>query len=188
MKQDQTNRAQAKWLRHLFCANLVGLALSILALIPQISWIGKGSMAVSLASAVCLFMLTPLQPRYQSAAIFMALAQVLQILALALSFGTLPAAVLMLVAMYQEYRGHSELAADRDGRLSRRWNRLFVWQLAVGLLSTVAVMIISLILTQADVKETAIVFVINGAINAVVFALKGLYLGCLNKTARLCGV
>ena len=46
-------------------------------------------------------------------------------------FVSLPAAILSLIAVYQEYGAHSEVLSDFDGELSEKWDKLRKWYIGL---------------------------------------------------------
>ena len=172
-----------KWLKILMLLQIAGLILSLFNHIPYgnslcqwLQWL------CSMGGIVCLFGLTTAGKRYMTAAILGSVQLVLSMIesgiqSYAIWMTTLEissldnmqqfneiAAALDLAAMiagivytYQLYHAHGDLIKDMDVSLSKKWYRLFVWSLAIGILKTVAGMIFSTIYGNLNINSTALI-------------------------------
>lgn len=173
----------AKWLKILLYAHLASVVCSLLGLIPVVSVVaGWGSTAVSVACIYALFQLSPACTRYQKAAIFSAVALVCGLVAQ--SILSLVISICSIVAMYQEYMGHSEVTSQTDPALSGKWNSLFTIQLVVGILSGVASSAGVVIGVLAQMSTDALVGIIVFIMAVIGIGLELLYLNYLNQMLK----
>ncbi len=150
---------------------IAGLICSLLTYIPLgstlLQWLQR---ICNAGSIVCLFMVAFAGRRYLTAAIFgsaqfalalcqdgIALWSRMMLLQGVLSveemlkhnnFGAalnLIAGIAGTIYIYQLYRAHAELVKELDASLSRKWKRLFGWELLAGILISVASMIFATI-------------------------------------------
>jgi len=178
-----------KWLRYLFYVHIAGIVVSLLGWITTSEalnvWLGR---AVTLGVVVCMYQLSPLNPRYKKSFIFrgvMLLLTLITYLLYSSAFLTLAASVLSIIATYQEYHAHSELAAEKDGKLSRNWSSLFTWEIIVSVLTTVLTMAATLIMVMGEIGTSAVVAVITVIMKLVSLVLGVLYLVYLHRTMKL---
>ena len=65
--------------------------------------------------------------------------------------------IFSILAVYQEYAAHSELVAEKNAALSRKWHNLFYWELAAAIQlsfgSTLAVVILMSAELQLDASR-----------------------------------
>ena len=165
----------------------VNTLFGMLSLIPAAltRWIGYGTLGVKVFS---LMKLSPANERYRKAYIFYG-AMLLCILAAGLlRLGTVlntVASILSLIAVYQEYHGHSELVAQNDLYLSGKWRGLFLWNvaaaIAVGFASATAVMIVAL----AGVDTTRITTLIVAVIAIPQYIVESMYILYLKRAASI---
>ena len=185
---DEQRPLIAKWIYVLFVCGIASMILSALNAIPVLSgaagWISR---IVSVAAAVALFKLAPVNDRYRKAAIFSAVTVGggIAVTVLNMNFFTMVISICAIIANYQELNAHSELVAPSDAKLSRRWHSLFYWELAVGLvtgfLSSAAVVIA--VLADVDAEAiTSVTVAVLSAINVVIGLFHILY---LKKTVGL---
>ena len=178
----------AKWIYVLFVCGIASMILSALNTIPALGvaagWISR---IVSVAAAVALFKLAPVNERYRKAAIFSVVYVVggIAVTVLKMNVFTMVISICAIIANYQELNAHSELVAPRDAKLSGRWHSLFYWELAVGLvtgfLSSAAVVIA--VLADVDAEAiTSVTVAVLSAINVVIGLFRILY---LKKTVGL---
>lgn len=153
-----------QWLRCLFYICAAGLGVSVISwLLPGagfLSWVSRG---LVLASAYCLFRLSPASDRYRKAAIFRVIYQIAAVVNMLLPSTVLmlAASVCSLLAIYQEYSGHSDLVAQKDPKLSRKWHSLFNWSIAAAVISAFASMIVALITVMLELSVSGIVSVVT---------------------------
>lgn len=178
-----------KWLRYLFYVQIAGIAVSLLGWVSSSEalnvWLGR---AVTLGVVVCMYQLSPMDPRYKKSFILRGVMLILTLITYLLhssTFLTLAASVLSILATYQEYHAHSGLVAQQDEQLSGRWSSLFVWEILVSVLTTVLTMAATLILVMGGIGTSAVVAVITVIMKLVSLVLRVLYLVYLNRTAKL---
>ena len=172
-----------KWLKYLLYIHIAGIVCSLLAGIPVLSILaGWVSTAVLAAEAYVLYQMAPGCERYRKAAIFNVVVLVASLLAK--SILSLVISICSIVAMYQEYQGHSEMIAPRNPALSGKWNSLFHYQLFAGIISGVAgsagVMIGVLAKMDPDALVKLIVLILTG----VTLVLELFYLSYLKQTIK----
>lgn len=185
---DHYENLPVKWLRYLFYVHIAGIAVSLAEVLPLGNltvWLGR---AVILGVVVCMYQLSSLNERYKKSFIFrgtMLLLTLITYLLYSSAFLTLAASVLSIVATYQEYRAHSELVAEKDGKLSRNWSSLFLWEILVSVATTALTMAATAILVLGEIGTSATVAMITVVMKAVGLVLSILYLVFLNRTAAL---
>lgn len=175
-----------KWLRVLMYIAIVSLANSIVNYVPFVpasvtTWISRGIMV---AMIVCMFQLASANGRYKIAAILRAiwlgtlLVGTLQHIPSVLVLGT---SILSIIAVYQEYHGHSEVLAEKDNVLSAKWKGLFIWSFIAPLLLSIgssAAMVISSFMNLDVAKITAIT---TGIMRIPQYVIDVIYLLYLKK-------
>ena len=180
------NNTPGKWTQYLLYLALGQLALSVMGMVLSlgslIQWL---NVALTTASALCLFGLTPLNPRMRQAAIFQ-LMSACAMAGSALVMLTLVGAICSLVATYQAYAGFSEVVTPADGKLGKAWKRLFLWQLLSGLLVGMVSAAIGIALTMllGDATELYTQITVWGT-NLLGLVLDGVYAWYLLRTIRL---
>lgn len=175
-----------KWLRVLMYIAIVSLANSIVNYVPFVpasvtTWISRGIMV---AMIVCMFQLASANGRYKTAAILRAIwlgtlihGTLLHIPSV-LVLGT---SILSIIAVYQEYHGHSEVLAEKDTVLSAKWKGLFIWSFIAPLLLSIgssAAMVISSFMNLDVAKVTAIT---TGIMHIPQYVIDVIYLLYLKK-------
>jgi len=124
-----------KWIQILFYVQCVAFVLTLIAMLPFVgSWFSWLIRITTIATIFVLYKLSPLNTRYLKASIFMGAALVSTIFLKGLGVLAIVGMICSLVALYQEYMGHSELLKDADAKLSKNWNSLFNWELWGGFL------------------------------------------------------
>lgn len=149
-----------KWLRVLMYIAMVSLANSIITYFPFVpaavsTWISRGIM---LAMIVSMFQLSPANKRYKKAGIMRAVMLGCALFTAFVSGSvilTLTASIVSIIAVYQEYHGHSELVAEIDDQLSGRWNSLFTWSILSAVLLSFGASVVAVILVLADMEGGA---------------------------------
>ena len=175
-----------KWLRVLMYIAIVSLANSIVNYVPFVpasvtTWISRGIMV---AMIVCMFQLASANGRYKTAAILRAIWLGTLILGTLLhipSVLVLGTSILSIIAVYQEYHGHSEVLAEKDTVLSAKWNGLFIWSFIAPLLLSIgssAAMVISSFMNLDVAKVTAIT---TGIMRIPQYVIDVIYLLYLKK-------
>lgn len=191
-----------KWLKYLIVIQFINLAVSILsmpALIPGSDLLGKLIMLINYGTAVCviviLFQLSAVNEHYRKAFIAAVISAVGTVseripvgpkLALVASLVSLAGTVAGLVADYQEYHGHSEVAKTAgDLNLSQRWKSLFVWQVVVGLVISAITVFSVGIGAAAEAEMTRLVAILVCVAMIPGLFLQVVYLRYLKKTLAL---
>lgn len=178
-----------KWLTNLLYLHIASLVIAVVNAITGLQsftqWL---SWAASIGAVFCLFQLQTVNPRYQKSAIFQAVAlgsTLIVSLFGGLGILGLAASICGIVASYQEYHAHSDLTAEADPQLSRKWSNLFLWSLAMGLISGFAstALVTIGVLAEVDTALLAGVAVILVLLTGAVVEI--LYLRYMNQTLRL---
>ena len=175
-----------KWLRVLMYIAIVSLVNSIVNYVPFVpasvtTWISRGIMV---AIIVCLFQLASANGRYKTVAILRAIWLGTLILGTLLhlpSVLVLGTSILSIIAVYQEYHGHSEVLADKDTVLSAKWKGLFIWSFIAPLLLSIGssvAMVISSFMNLDVAKVTAIT---TGIMRIPQYVIDVIYLLYLKK-------
>jgi len=182
-RKELPNEFIAKWLRVLMYVAIAGFANTLVGLLPLFpdpatAWISRLIMVVMIYS---LFRLAPANDRYRKSAGFRAILVGVTVLTEVFSAGsvfTFAASILSIMALYQEYHGHSELIADKDDVLSGKWSSLFLWSIVAGVIvgfaSTAAVMFVAM--AEMDTgKAIAIIVAVLGIPQYIIEILYILY-------------
>lgn len=175
-----------KWLRVLMYIAIVSLVNSIVNYVPFVpasvtTWISR---AIMVAMIVCMFQLASANGRYKTAAILRAIWLGTLILGTLLhlpSVLVLGTSILSIIAVYQEYHGHSEVLADKDTVLSAKWKGLFIWSFIAPLLLSIGssvAMVISSFMNLDVAKVTAIT---TGIMRIPQYVIDVIYLLYLKK-------
>ena len=144
----EIRKVMKKHLLPLFCiavaVRVTNVASDLLSMTRPV--IGAVLYAVLLAAellyAFILYRMRPAEKRYLKAARFLCPAAILGFASGILSifagnmetlrfFVSLPASILSLIAVYQEYGAHSEVLSDFDGELSEKWDKLRKWYIGL---------------------------------------------------------
>lgn len=192
MNENMENRSEllVKWLRVLTYIAMVSLINSVINFLPIIpasvtTWISRGIMV---AMVVCIFQLAPVNERYKKAGIMRAAmlgCTLITAFLFASSILTLAASILSIIAVYQEYSAHSELVADKDAKLSRKWHSLFNWSIVAGLLVGFGSIVAVLIVTMLEMDAVRTTSLIIGILGVPQLAIEIVYLLYLNKMITL---
>lgn len=183
MKVRVIKRPPNVWMRWLFLVHIVALLAPLAGRLPIPNLAFGLNLAVLIGTICCLKNLEVKNPRYKKAGVFLLLSLVMLFVNRLLpnSLVSLVASVLSLIAVYQEYAAHSEVAAPHDGRLARIWRSLFVWEIIIGVVAAMfsAVAVLALTMLEMDAaRMTAIISVALTVVNALV---KVIYLSCVNR-------
>lgn len=186
-----------KWLRVLFYIAITSLANSVVNYLPFVpadvtTWISRGIM---IAMIVCMFHLSPVNGRYRTAAILRTIwlatlvAGTLLRIRATLIVGT---SILSVIAVYQEYHGHSEMIAEMDENLSKRWNSLFLWSFIAPLLLSIGSSVAMVTATFMNLDVSKITAITTGVMRIPQYVIDVVYLMYLKKmigilTARIEG-
>lgn len=143
----------------MYCAaaSLINSAISYFPFIPGVltTWISR---VIMLAVTVCMFQLAPANERYRQAGVMRAVMLGCNLITSFLSGSTLltlAASIVSIIAVYQEYNAHSELAADKDEKLSHKWRSLFTWSILAAVLLSFGAAVVAVILVMADMEGGA---------------------------------
>lgn len=157
---DEKSALMTRWLRvlmYIAAASLVNSLVSYFPFVPAnlTTWISRGIMV---AMILCMFRLGPAHGRYRKAGILRG-AMLGCALITAFLFGSvilsLAASLLSFAAVYQEYKAHSELVADKDASLSQRWMRLFIWSILASVLLSAGTTLVAVIVIAAKLKDAS---------------------------------
>ena len=172
-----------KQIRILFVVHCLGLACIIAAWIPILTnlsaWV---SIFISIGITIVLFQLADSNKRYSKAAIFRTIVVVLSILSKFMdnNIFSIVTSVLLYCSYYHEYNGHSEMVANIDEKLSKRWKELFVIYLVgsivMAILSSALVVALSPLFLQYATVIVGIVVVLAGGFDLVMMIVYLLYL------------
>lgn len=182
---EETRNNPVQWIRYLFCLAAASVALGLLSSFTTLGGLtGWVSIAIGIASLYVLFQLAGVNSRYKKAAIFGVIG--LAITQLPVAFLSLAGSICSLIGQYNEYHAHGELVADRDEKLSGKWNGLFWLQFVVTLLLSLLVGVLVVALTMiAGVDEAQAQTIINPMAVVIALALQGLYMLYLNRTIKV---
>lgn len=188
MNENMENRCDllVKWLRVLMYIAIVSLINSLLNFLPIIpasvtTWISRGIMV---AMVICMFQLAPANERYKKAGIMrtvMLSCILITTFLYASPVLTLAASILSIIAVYQEYNAHSELVADQDAKLSRKWHSLFNWSIGSAVLVGFGSVAATLIVSMTEMETVRIVIIINYILSVPQLVIEVVYLLYLKK-------
>lgn len=179
-----------KWIKNLYyihCAILAGIIVGALPFIGKgVSWINT---ILSIGAIYCLYQLMPISERYHKAVLYMGISIVLGLLTKIVDVGlfSFAGSICSLVGLYQEFKGHSELLLMIDGRLSKKWQTLFNWNIfgsiVVVLLGTPVLVAaaIAFLLDEMVISVLTIILVLGYEV-----ILKIFYLRYLKRTHDVC--
>ena len=175
-----------KWLRVLMYIAITSLVNSIANYIPFVSadvttWISRGIMV---AMILCMFQLSSVNRRYKTAAILRTiwlgtlLVGTLLRTPATLILGT---SILSVIAVYQEYHGHSEVIEVMDAELSRKWNSLFIWSFIAPLLLSIGSSVAMITATFMHLDVARITAITTGIMRIPQYVIDVIYLLYLKK-------
>lgn len=183
-----------KWLRMLFYIQIASMALVVVNALTYLDsitvWVNRGLTA---AVIWCLFQLKDVNPRYRTSAITKAGVLICGLLTLPTNTSGLGlSSSLMLVGSicswvtaYQEYHGHSELVAEADGKLAKKWSDLFVWEIAIAIGTSMISIVGTTIMVATGVLTDRIATVLIALSTILGLSLEGLYLYYMKRTLDL---
>jgi len=147
----KTKELFMKWMQNLFYVQCVALVLTLIAMLPFVgSWFNWVIRITTIATIFVLYKLSPLNTRYLKAVIFMVVTMITTIFLKGLGVLAIVGMICSLIAIYQEYMGHSELIKEADAKLSKNWNSLFNWEIWGGFLVGGIVVPVVLAILMAD--------------------------------------
>ena len=174
----------AKWLKYLPYVRIAGLLVGFFVLIPGLSGAsGLLLSAISAGSIYLLFQLAPSCGRYRTAAIAYSVCLVISLLGLEIL--SLVGSVASLVAVYQEFNGHSDITKHLDAYLANQWHSLFYWSMLAGLLGGVVGVSGVVIGVLAGVENQTLVNLIVPLVGVVELVIELVYLSYMKKTVKL---
>jgi len=170
-----------KWLRVLMYIAITSLVNSIANYFPFVSadvttWISRGIMV---AMILCMFQLSSVNRRYKTAAILRTiwlgtlLVGTLLHIPATLILGT---SILSVIAVYQEYHGHSELIEEMDNELSGKWNSLFIWSFIAPLLLSIGSSVAMVTATFMNLDVAKITAITTGIMRIPQYLVDVIYL------------
>ena len=183
-----------KWLKMLFYAQIASIAITVINAVTYLdnitSWILK---AVNVTVLWSLFQLKDVNPRYRISAITKAGVLICGLLTLPTNTSGLGlSSSLMLVGSicswvtaYQEYHAHSEVVAEADEKLAKKWNGLFALEIAVAIGTSIISIIGTTIMVVTGVLTDTITTVLIGVSTVLGLSLEGLYLIYMKRTLKL---
>lgn len=190
----------SKWLRFLFYTQAASLAVLIFSAVTGLSaaaaWVGR---AVTVGVIVCLFQLFPVNGRYRRSAFFRCAALGCVLLNILLdtviarldswrflgTVLTLTGSVCFIIAAYQEYHAHCDVAATPDQKLSGHWRSLFTWQAAVTVIAVLGSMMAEWLVVFLPIETAILTFVISVMLTGMEILIQGIYLMYLNRIAHI---
>lgn len=173
-----------KWLTYLLYAKLAGMVISVVNTIPAVALIaGWAARAVTVAVIVILFQMTAASKNYRNAALCQCAVLIGGMIGQ--SFLNLIISICSIIAVYQEYTGHSELTAPLDYGISGRWHSLFYWQMGIGLLSGFLSSAGVVIGVMANMDSDKLVYVILLISTVISMIIEVVYLLLMKKTIAL---
>ena len=109
----KTKELFMKWMQNLFYVQCATLVLALIAMLPFVgSWFSWVIRIATIATIFVLYKLSPLNTRYLKAAIFMGTSMLTTIFLKGLGVLAIVGMICSLIAIYQEYMGHSEMIKD----------------------------------------------------------------------------
>lgn len=177
------------WTKNLYylqCAALIGMLVASLPFVG--SWFGWVNTAISVGILFAMYKLSPVNARYRKAAIFLGISVVCAILVKGeiLAILTFVASICSLVAIYQEYNGHSEMVAGIDEKLSSNWHSLFNWNfwggIVVAIFGSVVVVIAGVALILDASLLAGVVLILTLGFDTII---RIVYLRFLKRTREV---
>ncbi|MBQ2901865.1 MAG: hypothetical protein IJE49_08460 [Agathobacter sp.] len=152
-----------KWAQILFYVQCAAVVVSLIASLPFVgSWFTWIIRIISIATVFVIYKLSPVNPRYRKAAIFMGISTILLVIFVKeLWILVIVGAICSIIGMYQEYVGHSEVMAGIDDKLAKNWHSLFHWDfwggLAVSFIGAICLTILTLTISSEVSVDVAVV-------------------------------
>lgn len=180
----------AKWLMIMFWANIAHIIINFIKIESSVVYTAIQSTLVLICSLVIclsLFKMRGEDERYGRAALFQLIPLVINLIPTLVmdSYNTLVwlsvlvslmAAVLTLLATYNEFHAHSCIVGGLDCELGDRWQKLWVWQI-IGIAGT----FVSLLLTVLAAGLGAVLVLI---VAIYVLVIQIIYLVTLYRSAK----
>ena len=183
----KTKELFMKWMQNLFYVQCATLVLALIAMLPFVgSWFSWVIRLATIATIFVLYKLSPLNARYLKAAIFMGASILTTIFLKGLGVLAIVGMICSLIAIYQEYMGHSELIKEADAKLSKNWNSLFNWEIwggfLIGAVTAPIVIAIGMVESSSGVVSTAVALLFSEGFSLV---LNIVYLVLLKRMIKV---
>ena len=180
----------AKWLMTMFWANIAHIIINFIKIEYSVVYTTIQNILIAICSLVIclsLFKMRGEDERYGRAALFQLIPLVINLIPTLVmdSYNTLVwlsvlvsliAAVLTLLATYNEFHAHSCIVGGLDSELGDRWQKLWVWQI-IGIAGT----FVSLLLTVLAAGLGAVLVLI---VAIYVLVIQIIYLVTLYRSAK----
>ena len=180
----------AKWLMTMFWANIAHIIINLIKIESSVVYTTIQNILIAICSLVIclsLFKMRGEDERYGRAALFQLIPLVTNLIPTLVidSYNTLVwlsvlvsliAAVLTLLATYNEFHAHSCIVGGLDSELGDRWQKLWVWQV-IGIAGT----FVSLLLTVLAAGLGAVLVLI---VAIYVLVIQIIYLVTLYRSAK----
>ena len=180
----------AKWLMTMFWANIAHIIINLIKIESSVVYTTIQNILIAICSLVIclsLFKMRGEDERYGRAALFQLIPLVINLVPTLVmdSYSTLVwlsvlvsliAAVLTLLATYNEFHAHSCIVGGLDCELGDRWQKLWVWQI-IGIAGT----FVSLLLTVLAAGLGAVLVLI---VAIYVLVIQIIYLVTLYRSAK----
>ncbi len=180
----------AKWLMTMFWANIAHIIINFIKIESSVVYTTIQNILIAICSLVIclsLFKMRGEDERYGRAALFQLIPLVINLIPTLVmdSYNTLVwlsvlvsliAAVLTLLATYNEFHAHSCIVGSLDSELGDRWQKLWVWQI-IGIAGT----FVSLLLTVLAAGLGAVLVLI---VAIYVLVIQIIYLVTLYRSAK----
>ena len=180
----------AKWLMTMFWANIAHIIINFIKIESSVVYTTIQNILIAICSLVIclsLFKMRGEDERYGRAALFQLIPLVTNLIPTLVmdSYNTLVwlsvlvsliAAVLTLLATYNEFHAHSCIVGGLDSELGDRWQKLWVWQV-IGIAGT----FVSLLLTVLAAGLGAVLVLI---VAIYVLVIQIIYLVTLYRSAK----
>ena len=181
----------AKWLMTMFWANIAHIIINFIKIESSVVYTAIQNILIAICSLVIclsLFKMRGEDERYGRAALFQLIPLAINLIPTLVmdSYNTLVwlsvlvsliAAVLTLLATYNEFHAHSCIVGGLDSELGDRWQKLWVWQI-IGIAGTV----LSLFIAALGAAGLGAVLVLIVAIYVLVIQI--IYLVTLYRSAK----
>ena len=180
----------AKWLMTMFWANIAQIIINFIKIESSVVYTAIQSTLVLICSLVIclsLFKMRGEDERYGRAALFQLIPLVINLVPTLVmdSYNTLVwlsvlvsliAAVLSLLATYNEFHAHSCIVGGLDCELGDRWQKLWVWQV-IGIAGTIVALLLTILAAGLGVVLVLIVAI-------YVLVIQIIYLVTLYRSAK----
>ena len=171
-----------KWIRFLLPVQIAGTVLVVLAAFQfGTQVINLLSQVLGICITVALFAMAPANKSYRTSAILRCVCIGGNLLSMigGAALLSLPVSICSIIGSYLEYRGHAQVVWPKNPILSRKWRKLFVWQLVVGIVTgifTTAVAVVAMIAGMGTERTVTVMLLITALITACVQVFYLLYL------------